>query len=515
MYDEIDATLKKMSRAQVAAVHKELLGYNVSKASKAKMVDGIKARYISHMYDAAATVHSRYAPGIHGVELSGGLNSPQAVRDVKAAEAAVAAKFKQQLNASAAKASAADKSPKAAAKPAPAAKAPKAAKATKSVFLSDAKRTSHRARHIEAGFNSLENLLKGNNALKAVTGYTKPIGPAIPVGVPAAKPAAAPKTPKSPKALTARGVVADKTISNAVGLDAGNKSMRAAGRTAWNSDDFNAASRARAKVAMPSPTTAKPAPAAKAPKAARSIKLGALGVLAPVAAAVAAATVFDATRSNAMASGADASTATADAATAAAVTAATAGVTMLAAGKGISMLAKVAPKVVRALPVVGLVATAASALYSGAVAADAGYQRDGITGAIKDGALAAADDLTLGIVSGAASLVMSAMSAPATDDKTAPVKPSAPALPAPAASADPGFAAMAAAAPRFEATPQGMAYLNEGARAKAQATTMPVAAPRMAAAAKPSSHGKTESYQRIDKRTGSVITVQSYKTPKK
>lgn len=61
-----------------------------------------------------------------------------------------------------------------------------------------------------------------------------------------------PKAPKAEKAPRKSGVAATKPIATAVGMDAGNKNMKAAGRTAWNHEDFNAASAARAKVA-PSP----------------------------------------------------------------------------------------------------------------------------------------------------------------------------------------------------------------------------------------------------------------------
>lgn len=37
-------------------------------------------------------------------------------------------------------------------------------------------------------------------------------------------------------------------IASAAGRDAGNRSMRAAGRTAWNADDWNAAAEVTARV---------------------------------------------------------------------------------------------------------------------------------------------------------------------------------------------------------------------------------------------------------------------------
>ena len=64
-----------------------------------------------------------------------------------------------------------------------------------------------------------------------------------------------------------------KKIAYAIGLDAGNRSMRAAGRSAWNEDDFNAASEATA-AAFPNHDV-RTIPAEQAPRCRRSTELGA------------------------------------------------------------------------------------------------------------------------------------------------------------------------------------------------------------------------------------------------
>jgi hypothetical protein len=45
-----------------------------------------------------------------------------------------------------------------------------------------------------------------------------------------------------------KAVKMTRSIAYAIGLDAGNASMRAAGRTVWSEDDFNAASAATARA---------------------------------------------------------------------------------------------------------------------------------------------------------------------------------------------------------------------------------------------------------------------------
>ncbi len=64
----------------------------------------------------------------------------------------------------------------------------------------------------------------------------------------------------------------------------------------------------------------------------------------------------------------------------------------------------------------------------------------------------------------------------------------------------------------------GKAYLNDGAQKKAEAkpkaAPMPAAAGRQAAPAQ-TSDGQTAGYTRTDPRTGSLVTVKAYKTPKK
>ena len=44
-----------------------------------------------------------------------------------------------------------------------------------------------------------------------------------------------------PRKTGQRGARATQAIAHAAGWDAGNRAMRAAGRTAWNEDDWNAA----------------------------------------------------------------------------------------------------------------------------------------------------------------------------------------------------------------------------------------------------------------------------------
>lgn len=70
--------------------------------------------------------------------------------------------------------------------------------------------------------------------------------------------------------------------------------------------------------------------------------------------------------------------------------------------------------------------------------------------------------------------------------------------------------------PEAPAAP-GKAYLNDGAKAKAEAVTpaAPVATGSRPAAQQPSSDGETAGYTRVDSRTGMVVQVKSYKTPKK
>jgi len=82
-----------------------------------------------------------------------------------------------------------------------------------------------------------------------------------------AKPGEAKAKPKT------QPMIGDKKLAVAAGMDAGNRSMRAAGRTQWNADDANAATEARAKV------MGETKPKARAKTAPKAVKPGSVADL--------------------------------------------------------------------------------------------------------------------------------------------------------------------------------------------------------------------------------------------
>jgi hypothetical protein len=63
-----------------------------------------------------------------------------------------------------------------------------------------------------------------------------------------------------------RGARATQAVAHAVGWDAGNSAMRAAGRTAWNEDDWDAACDAFDRLMRLADSAAAPTAATAAPK---------------------------------------------------------------------------------------------------------------------------------------------------------------------------------------------------------------------------------------------------------
>lgn len=98
--------------------------------------------------------------------------------------------------------------------------------------------------------------------------YSGQAAPAFYLPIKAEAPATEAAPDPVPGKSEARGIVADYGIAHAAGTDAGNRSMRAAGRTAWSAEDFDAAAETMQTLVGPVPGQSAPVPAMQAARVA-------------------------------------------------------------------------------------------------------------------------------------------------------------------------------------------------------------------------------------------------------